>query len=120
MLDPTICKERILSEDFYDFILNDVRTSFLSGISKEDLCSQEAGFGYHCLYLPRQQTGPLALSRFSYHSLPLCYTPTSMDTLNQAGILPLQNYPTLQLTGKGILIGFLDGGIDYQLSLIHI
>ena len=35
------------------------------------------------------------------------------DTLNQAGILPIQNYPTLQLKGNGILIGFIDSGIDY-------
>ena len=37
-----------------------------------------------------------------------------METMNQAGILPLQTYPTLKLTGKGVLIGFLDSGIDYQ------
>ena len=114
MIDPSICRERILSEDFYDFILNDIRTPFLTGITQEDLCSQDAGFGYRCLYLSRLQSGPLSLDKFTYHSIPLCYTPTSLDTLNQAGILPLQNYPTLQLTGKGILIGFLDGGIDYQ------
>lgn len=114
MIDPSICRERILSEDFYDFILNDIRTPFLTGITQEDLCSQDAGFGYRCLYLSRLQSGPLSLDKFTYHSIPLCYTPTSLDTLNQTGILPLQNYPTLQLTGKGILIGFLDGGIDYQ------
>ena len=114
MIDPSICRKRILSEDFYDFILNDIRTPFLTGITQEDLCSQDAGFGYRCLYLSRLQSGPLSLDKFTYHSIPLCYTPTSLDTLNQAGLLPLQNYPTLQLTGKGILIGFLDGGIDYQ------
>ena len=37
-----------------------------------------------------------------------------METLNQTGILPVQNYPALQLKGKGVLIGFLDSGIDYQ------
>lgn len=36
-----------------------------------------------------------------------------MQTLNEAGILPVQNYPTLQLKGRNILIGFLDSGIDY-------
>ena len=36
-----------------------------------------------------------------------------METLNQTGILPVQNYPTLQLKGNGILIGFMDSGIDY-------
>ncbi len=114
MADSSLCRERILSEDFYDFILNDIRTPFLNGIPQEDLCSLNAGFGYRCLYLSRLQAGSLSLDKFSYQSIPLCYAPTSMDTLNQTGILPMQNYPTLQLTGKGVLIGFLDSGIDYQ------
>ena len=37
-----------------------------------------------------------------------------METLNQAGILSIQNYPTLQLKGNGVLIGFIDSGIDYE------
>ena len=37
-----------------------------------------------------------------------------MQALNQAGILPLQNHSTLQLSGKQVMIGFLDTGIDYQ------
>ena len=42
-----------------------------------------------------------------------------METLNQAGILPVQNYPTLQLKGQGVLIGFLDSGIDYTSRLFR-
>ena len=56
----------------------------------------------------------MTLARFSYNSIPKCYAPLSMETLNQAGILPIQNYPTLQLKGEGVLIGFLDSGIDYE------
>ena len=37
-----------------------------------------------------------------------------MQPLDAAGIITLQNYPTLQLMGDGIMIGFLDTGIDYQ------
>lgn len=36
-----------------------------------------------------------------------------MQPLDAAGIITLQNYPTLQLMGEGIMIGFLDTGIDY-------
>ena len=42
-----------------------------------------------------------------------------METLNQTGILSIQNYPTLQLKGKGVLIGFLDSGIDYLSPLFR-
>ncbi len=114
MLNSQICKERILSEDYFDFIVNEIRTPFLSGIPLDNACEQLAGFEYKCVYLSRLQIAPVTLEKFSYNSIPKCYTPTSMETMNQTGILPLQSYPTLQLTGKGVLIGFLDSGIDYQ------
>lgn len=114
MIDPVLCKERILSEDYFDFIVNDIRTPFLSGLPLENVCEQQAGFDYRCVYMSRLQTEPITLEKFNYNSIPNCYAPTSMDTMNQTGILPLQTYPTLQLTGKGVLIGFLDSGIDYQ------
>ena len=34
--------------------------------------------------------------------------------MSQAGILQIQNYPTLNLQGSGVMIGFIDTGIDYQ------
>lgn len=113
MTDPETCRQHILSEDYRDFIGNHVRTPFFESIMQDGQCEQDAGFGYKCFYLPAELTGPVSLSRFSYNSIPKCFTPTSMETLNQAGILPIQNYPTLQLKGKGTLIGFLDSGIDY-------
>lgn len=113
MTDPETCRQHILSEDYWDFIGNHVRTPFFESIIQDGQCEQDAGFGYKCFYLPAELTGPVSLSRFSYNSIPKCFTPTSMETLNQAGILPIQNYPTLQLKGKGTLIGFLDSGIDY-------
>ena len=35
------------------------------------------------------------------------------------GILPVQNYPTLQLKGQGVLVGFMDSGIDYTSGLFR-
>ena len=113
MPDLETCRQHILSEDYRDFIGNHVRTPFFQSIMRDGPCEQDAGFDYKCFYLPAELTGPVSLSRFSYNSIPKCFTPTSMETLNQTGILPVQNYPTLQLKGKGILIGFLDSGIDY-------
>ncbi len=107
------CREQILSEDYRDFIGNHVRTSFFDSIMQEDHCEQDAGFGYKCIYLPASAADPITLPKYSYNSIPKCYAPISMETLNQTGILPVQNYPTLQLKGNGILIGFMDSGIDY-------
>lgn len=111
--DLETCREQILSEDYRDFIGNHVRTSFFDSIMQADHCEQDAGFGYKCIYLPASAADPITLPKYSYNSIPKCYAPISMETLNQTGILPVQNYPTLQLKGNGILIGFMDSGIDY-------
>lgn len=113
MSDPETCQAAILSEDYRDFIVND-NSALLAHITEEDFCTQTAGFRYRCIYIPKEAADPVTNERFYYTSIPKCYTHISMDSLNQAGILPLQNYPTLHLMGKGILIGFLDSGIDYQ------
>lgn len=114
MIDSRLCREQILSEDYRDFIGDHVRTPFFDSIMQEERCEQEAGFDYKCFYLPADVADPITLSRYSYNSIPKCYAPLSMETLNQTGILPVQNYPTLQLKGDGVLIGFLDSGIDYS------
>lgn len=114
MIDSRLCREHILSEDYRDFIGDHVRTPFFDSIMQEERCEQEAGFDYKCFYLPADVADPITLSRYSYNSIPKCYAPLSMETLNQTGILPVQNYPTLQLKGDGVLIGFLDSGIDYS------
>lgn len=119
MPDQNVCREQILSEDYRDFIGNHVRTPFFESMMQEERCVQEAGFDYRCIYLPADLADPITLSRYSYNSIPKCYAPLSMETLNQAGILPVQNYPTLQLKGQGVLIGFLDSGIDYASELFR-
>lgn len=113
MLNSEICKERILSEDYRDFIVDDLRTSFLAGINRDNLCLQEGDFNYQCVYLSASQIGTITLEKYIYNSIPKCYAPLDMESLNESGILAIQNYPTLQLKGTGVLIGFLDSGIDY-------
>ena len=113
MPDTDTCREQILSEDYRDFIGNHVRTPFFDSMLKEERCEQVAGFDYKCIYLPSDLADPISLARYSYSSRPKCYAPLAMGTLNQAGILPVQSYPTVQLKGQGVLIGLLDSGVGY-------
>ena len=113
MIDQETCKNSILSDDYRDFIVND-NSSLISRIREEDFCTQDVEMGYRCIYVPNEQADPLTSEMLYYTAIPKCYTHISTDSLNQAGILPLHSYPTLHLMGKGILIGFLDSGIDYM------
>lgn len=118
-MDSTVCKERILSEDYRDFIISETRPLNIGTIPPEQLCEQTADFGYRCVYLPQVLAEPVNLDRFTYSAIPKCYTLLSMEAMNQAGILPIQNYPTLQLKGNNVMIGFIDTGIDYTNSIFR-
>jgi len=109
-----LCREKILSEDYHDFIVSDIRMPFLQDMLEKDYCLQNPGFFYQCAYLPKSVIKPVSLENYSYFSIPKCYSLLSMQALNQAGILPIQNQSTIQLSGKQVMIGFLDTGIDYQ------
>lgn len=118
-MDLNICKERILSEEYRDFIVSDTLPLPLVNIPPDQLCEQRADFNYSCVYISRILADPISLSNFSYLSIPKCYSLLSMEALSQAGILPIQNYPTLQLKGNKVMIGFIDTGIDYQNSIFR-
>lgn len=109
-----LCREKILSEDYHDFIVSDIRMPFLQDMLEKDCCLQNPGFFYQCAYLSKSVIKPVSLENYSYFSIPKCYSLLSMQALNQAGILPIQNHSTIQLSGKQVMIGFLDTGIDYQ------
>lgn len=108
-----LCKNRILSEEYRDFIIGSGRTPALEGVMQAQSCSLELGFDYRCVYVEGLYADPINLQRFSYNAIPNCYTLLDMEAMNQAGISQIQNYPTLQLNGEGVMIGFIDTGIDY-------
>lgn len=119
MAVDSMCREKILSEEYRDFIIRGVRTGFLEGIIGSAPCKLSVGEGYECLYLPDVVADPITYERYSYNAVPQCYTLLGMEALNQAGILLIQNYPTLQLKGSGVMIGFVDTGIDYTGSVFR-
>lgn len=63
------------------------------------------------IHIPRE-TSDLQYRTF-YANIPKLYTPMDYESLNASGILRVQNSPALGYRGKGVLLGFLDTGIDY-------
>ncbi len=108
------CRERILSNDYYDFIVSQLGDNEFGGLITEDTCMQETEFVYNIIHVEKERADPLEFGRYSYNSIPKCYTLQDEAAMTQAGILQVQNYPTLNLQGSGVMIGFVDTGIDYQ------
>lgn len=132
------CRRMILSEDYYDLILYETvlrvgRTSYL----EEGYCIQNLANDFGILYIAGSGLPPLNYENYLYADIPLLYT-TIMDGILQgtdtgasgvfaqsrapqpdyealldSGILEMQD-SALSLRGRGVLIGYIDTGIDYQ------
>ncbi|MFI3172569.1 MAG: S8 family peptidase [Eubacteriales bacterium] len=114
MNDINICQERILSENYRDFILANKIPPSIENIEVMQLCEQKMPYDYRCVYIDATIGGTLSIEEFYYNTIPKCYGLLDNQALNEAGISQMQNYPTLQLRGQNILIGFVDTGIDYE------
>lgn len=107
--------EQILSDDYFDFILPYDRPSVLEEY-------RQFGAQYldphYMLVHSESRYQPFILTdsgqTFNYYPfVPKLFTPLSTVSLENSGIIQVQTQPYLNLSGQGVLIGFLDTGIDY-------
>ena len=108
------CREEILSEEYRDFLVSSLQEELFREKFPDNECEQTIGSFYKSIYVNQQQADPIQFDRYPYNSVPKCFTLIDVEAMEQAGILAVQNYPTLSLQGSGVLIGFVDTGIDYQ------
>lgn len=109
-----ICREQILSEEYRDFIVSALQENNFAELFPGEVCSQETSQFYKTIYVEGALADPIQFDKYPYNSVPKCYTLLDIQAMEQSGIIQVQNYPTLNLQGSGVLIGFVDTGIDYQ------
>ena len=104
------CREQVYSNEYFDFIIpyGEAYT-----VSPPGTCIQRIDEDYDILYYERAGLPTLSISDYTYSSIPKCYGLLDQTALEVSGILRMQNQPALQLTGNGVLVGFIDTGIDY-------
>ncbi|WP_124067367.1 S8 family peptidase [Clostridium sp. E02] len=68
---------------------------------------------YAGVYLPISQVTPQLISDYGYSGIPQCYSLQSYESLVASGVTSLRSIPALNLRGEGVLVGFVDTGIDY-------
>ncbi len=137
---PEECRRMIMSEDYYDFILYEMqlRIGTVSNV-EEGYCIQNLEYNFYNMYVSSQGLPPLNFENYTYSNIPNLYglvqdmsdvlqaedanavTPRDVtdpeslldyESLSSSGILDLQA-SQLSLKGRGVLIGYLDTGIDY-------
>ena len=128
---PETCKEKILSNDYADWIIDFELTEELRNLDTTglDYCYRQIDRGLGLVFVRRNQMEPVGLLNYSYQRLPTLFGLQELMTesvggvfdptpLISSGIREVQQEP-LNLTGKGTIIAFLDTGIDYQNSVFR-
>ncbi len=105
--------ERILSNDYGDFFLPPYGPIFSMAENQPDSLSMRLLASTYIVYMNRLNNPPLSLNNYPYRSIPKCYGLMNEESLEQCGVLTMQNYPSLNLKGQGVIIGFIDTGINY-------
>lgn len=135
------CKEKILSEDYVDWVIDFPLDEIFSSYREElDYCYQEIGDGFGIISINRNQMPDISLLSLDYHYFPdllglqqeeaqpaapadAVQTSGGQSTLGQtvfdpgpltaSGITQVQGRP-LELTGRGVILAFADTGINYE------
>ncbi|MBQ1190404.1 MAG: S8 family peptidase, partial [Lachnospiraceae bacterium] len=71
------------------------------------------------VHLPQAVARELTISTVTYSAIPKLYALLDLTSLDAAGILSAAKLPPLSEQGRGVMIGFIDTGIDYQNPLFR-
>ncbi len=108
------CKERIVSNDYYD-VITDFPIQTL-GIRGFDACYASVEGLFNIVYISNRDVREASSYFFEYRSVPKLYglmqDTFDPNSLIASGILRVQQEP-LNLTGRGVVICIIDTGIDY-------
>ena len=110
------CREQAVSNEFYDFI---VPYGLQTELMIPESCVQRISEEFDIYFFDRELIPPIDLANYTYLGLPKCYGLLDTSALEASGILRLQDQPVLSLRGNGVLVGFIDTGIDYTNNLFR-
>lgn len=112
------CKEMILSDEYADLILDfAVETLPLQEEERDEYCVIPVTAEQQVVYLRKRSGETPELDEYAYRYMPNLYglMQSGFDpiSLNESGIISIQRQP-LSLTGQGVVLAFVDTGIDYR------
>ena len=115
-MDQTLsnCRKNILSEDYLDVQLEQSAYLNLIKSTYPTACIQTINEQFHIAYINKNEDLTKSQVLNSYSAIPKLYGLMQTSALESAGIIKTRTQPLLNLTGRGVLIGFVDTGIDYR------
>ncbi len=114
------CTANVSGQDYAEFIYrhSSATPEELSALLKTD-CISYVNESYVVYYIPLEEAMPLSIPNHSYESLPSLFGLMDTTSMAASGILETFRQPALGSNGEGVIIGFIDTGIDYQNPLFR-
>ncbi|MDF2871367.1 MAG: hypothetical protein K0R05_2942 [Anaerocolumna sp.] len=110
----------------YKIISNDYADILAEGYDKINTITDGGNYtvnrindNYAVYHVPVSELSIDSLLKFGYQYLPKCYGLMNLSSAEASGVLRLRNNPALELRGQGVLVGFIDTGIDYTNPLFR-
>lgn len=110
------CNELIMSEDSRDYIVEYNTVVFRELTQMSGICLECINDTWCLLYVKDINNGEISIGRDGYYNIPKLYALTDTTSFDQSGITATLNQPFLNVRGQGVIIGFVDTGIDYLLD----
>lgn len=107
------CREVIMSEEYADFIAEYGTSSEATLERFRDSCPQIISDRYVCLFDRLENLPNFGVANDTYGAIPKLYGLMDTTAVETTGAIRLQNQTGFELTGRGVIIGFIDTGIDY-------
>lgn len=119
------CKEKILSNEYADLITDYVVAEEMSASQPVDFCFHGIDENYGVANVNRSMIPPMSIGYYGYSAIPALYglMQTNGEIFNpenliETGSIRVQN-PPLSLQGAGVIVGFIDTGIRYELDVFR-
>ncbi len=115
-----VCEFYPASDLYEDFILRySSRASQTIYEITSSQCISVVNQEFAIVHAVADRIEPLSIARYSYGSIPKLYGLQDTTALEKSGVLQAIDQPALRLTGRGVLIGMVDTGIDYTNPLFQ-
>ena len=109
MLDDA---HRIISEDYADLLIEHYGDSTIFE-KFTDATVDIINSILAVVHVPVEQITNSAVYEFGYSAMPSLFGLISRESLEASGVPQIRNFPNFDLRGQGVLLGFIDSGIDY-------
>ena len=112
------CNNIILSEEYGDFI-GRYNGDISEALTEQAECTQVIDDSYFCAYYRLDMLPTINVANFTYNVIPKLYGLMDTTAVAATGSIRLQNQSGFNLTGRDVIIGFIDTGIDYTNKLFQ-